>query len=101
LIVVRLDDGTAYTVDWSGLRGLMNSGSIGPAQAALVPGAHVAVAGSPIKSSAGIREFFPDYTHEVNPNTVDPTLIRRVDDSWSWVRTPGDRMPTPAPPQCG
>jgi hypothetical protein len=96
LIVLRLDDGTSYTIDWNGLRGLTNNGIVGPAKAALVSGARVAVTGNPIRTSAEIRKYFPDYTHEVDPNIVDPTLIRRVDDSWSWERTPGDRMPQPS-----
>ena len=96
LIVLRLDDGTAYTVDWNPLSRLTNNGIIGPAKAALVFGARIAVTGNPIRSTAQIREHFPDYTHEVNPNTVDPTLIRRVGDSWSW--TGNARL---SPPECG
>ena len=85
----RLDDGTAYTVDWNGLSGLTNNGIIGPAKAALVSGARIAVTGNLIRSAAQIREYFPDYPkNEVNPNTVDPTLIRRVGDSWSWAARP-------------
>jgi hypothetical protein len=97
MIVFRLDDGTAYTVDWNGLSGLTNNRIIGPAQAALVFGARIAVTGNPIRSTAQIREHFPDYKNEVNPNTVDPTLIRRVGDSWSWARSPDGGTP----PQCG
>jgi hypothetical protein len=63
-------------------------------------GTRIAVTGQPIRSSAQIREYLPDYTHEVNPNTVDPTLIRRVDDSWSWARTPSDRMSPSVLPPC-
>jgi hypothetical protein len=100
LIVLRLDDGAAYTVDWNGLSSMANGGVSGPAKAALILGARIAVAGNPIRSSARIREFFPDYTHEVNPNTVDPTLMRRVDDSWSWVRTSSDRMAPSILPPC-
>jgi hypothetical protein len=100
LVVVQLDDGRTYTLDWSGLRGLTNTGVLGPAQAALVPGARIAVTGNPIRTSAEIRKFFPEYTHEVSPNIVDPTRIRRVDDSWSWGRTPMDRMPTSPPASC-
>jgi hypothetical protein len=100
LIVVRLDDGTAHTIDWNGLNSLTNFGTIGPAKAALVSGVRIAVTGNPIRTSAQIRERSPDYKYEVNPNTVDPTLIRRVDGSWSWARKPGDRMPTSAPPPC-
>jgi hypothetical protein len=93
LIVVRLDDGAAYTVDWGGLAGLTHFGIVGPAKGALVPGVRVAVTGHPIRSAARIRELSPDFTGEVNPNTVDPTLIRRTDDTWRWARTPADRMP--------
>ena len=83
---VKLDDGTAYGVDWNPLSRLTSTGIIGPAKAALVIGARIAVTGNPIRSMAQIREHFPDYTHEVNPNTVDPALIRRVSDSWNWAR---------------
>ena len=92
-IVLRLDDGTVYTADWDGLRGLTNNGIIGPAQAALVSGTRIAVTGDPIRTLAQIREHFPDYKSEVNPNTVDPTLIRRVDNSWSWARRPAQNPP--------
>ena len=93
VILLRLDDGTAYTVDWNPLSGLTNNGVIGPAQAALVFGARVAVSGNPIRSAAQIREHFPDYKYEVNPNTVDPSLIRRVGDSWSWAARPAQNPP--------
>jgi hypothetical protein len=94
VIVVNLDDGPAYTVDWNPLRRLTNDGIIGPAQAALVPGTRVAVTGNPIRDVAQIRRRFPNI-NSVNPNTIDPTLIRRVDDRWSWA---GRRGPTP--PDC-
>src|SRR4030095_14704130 len=55
VIVLRLDNGTAYTVDWNGLRGLTNNGIIGPAQATLVFGARIAVTGNPIRTTAQIR----------------------------------------------
>ena len=85
VIVVRLDDGTAYTVDWNGLSALTRNLVIDPAKAALVFGARIAVTGNPIRSTAQIREHFPDYKTEVNPNTVDPTRIRPVSGSWSWA----------------
>jgi hypothetical protein len=72
---------------------LTNNGIIGPAQAALVFGARIAVTGNPIRSTAQIRERFPDITNEVNPKTVDPMLIRRVGDSWSWGANPADNPP--------
>ena len=84
IIVVRQDDGSAYTVDWAGLSGLTRTGIAGPAQAALPFGIRIAVTGNPIRTTAQIREHFPDYPSEVNPRTVDPMLIRRTDNSWSW-----------------
>ena len=84
-IVVRADDGVVYTVDWAGLRGLTNSGIIGPAKEALVFDARVRVTGNPIRTAAQIREHFPDFKSEVNPNTVDPLSIRRVDDTFNWA----------------
>lgn len=84
-VVLRLNDGTAYTVDWAGLRGLSRDGILGPAKAALVFGARVVVTGKRIRNAAQIREHFPDFTSEVNPNTIDPTAIRRADDSFSWA----------------
>ncbi len=93
VIVLRLDDGTAYAVDWNGLSGLTNHGIIDSAKAALVFGARIAVTGNPIRSTAQIRESFPDYKSEVNPNTLDPTLIRRVSDSWSWTARSAQNPP--------
>ena len=95
VVVVGLDDGTAYIVDWNALNALTRDGVIGPAKTAVVLGSRIAVTGNPIRSSAQIRVRAPDYTHEVNPNTVDPTRIRRVDDSWSWARR------TQTAPDCG
>ena len=93
LIFLRLDDGMAYTVDWNPQSRLTTNGIIGPAKAALVFGARVEVTGNPIRTTAQIREHFPDYPSEVNPNTVDPTLIRRVGDSWNWARRPAENPP--------
>ena len=88
LIFVTLDDGTAYTVDWAGLRMLTNSRAIGPAREALVAGARVVVTGNQIRPLSQIKEHFPDYAREVNPNTVDLLTIRRVGGSYSWARPP-------------
>ena len=95
LIVVKLDDGTSYTVDWAGLTGLTNNRIIGPAKEALVFGARVAVTGNPIRTAAEIRQHFPDFTSDVNPRTIDPTLMRRVGDSFSWAQAPSAN-----PPKC-
>jgi hypothetical protein len=93
VIVVRLDDGSAYTVDWNGLTGLKRDGVLDPAQAALVFGARIAVTGNPTRTTAQIREHFPDYPREVNPNTVDARLIRSVGDSWNWGASPLQNPP--------
>ena len=94
-IFLRLDDGTAYTVDWAPMSRLTNDRIIGPAKAALVFGSRVVVTGNPIRTTAQIREHFPDFTSVVNPNTVDPRSIRRVGGSFSWALSP-----TPNPPNC-
>jgi hypothetical protein len=87
-IVLRLDDGTAYTVDWAPLSQLTNTRVIGPAKEALVFGARVVVTGNRIRDTAQIREHFPDFKNDVNPNTIDPSSIRRVGDSFSWALAP-------------
>jgi hypothetical protein len=88
LILVKVDDGAVYTVDWMSLGGLTNNRIIAQAQAALVPGARVAVTAAPIRSLAEIREKFPDYNYEVNPRTLDPRSIR-VGNSFNWAVQPG------------
>jgi len=94
IIVVRQDDGTAYTVDWAGLRELTNNGMLGPAKAALVFGARIVVTGNPIRDVTQIREHFSDIK-SVNPSTVDPRSIRGVGDDFSWALSP-----SPNPPNC-
>ena len=94
ILVLRLDDGTAYTVDWAGLKGLTRDQIIGQAKEALVPGARVVVTGNPIRDVAEIRAHFPNI-ERVNPNTVDPRSMRRVGDEFSWARSP-----SPSPPNC-
>jgi hypothetical protein len=84
-IVLRLDDGTAYIVDWAPASRLTNQGVIGPAKEALVFGARVVVTGNRIRPAAQIREHFPNFTSEVNPNTVDPSSIQRAGDGFSWA----------------
>ena len=93
LIVLKLDDGTAYTVDWAPLGRLTNIGVVGPAKEALVFGARVVVTGNRIRPAAQIREHFPDFKSDVNPNTVDPSSIRRVDDSFNWALPPRANPP--------
>ena len=54
------------------------------AKSALTVGARVSVTGAPIRTAAEIRGFFPDFKGEVNPRTIDPWVIRRVGDTFSW-----------------
>jgi len=87
-VVIRLDDGTTYTVDWMMLNNLRRNGILEPAQKALAPGTRVSVVGAPIRTAAEIRGYLPEFTREVNPRTIDAKLIRLVDDSFSWARPP-------------
>ena len=73
-IFLRLDDGTAYTVDWAPQSRLTNDGIIGPAKAALVFGARVVVTGNPIRTTAQIREHFPDFTERREPEHRRPQI---------------------------
>ena len=94
-IVLRLDDGTVYTVDWAPLSRLTSTRVIDPAKEALVYGARIVVTGNRIRNAAEIREHFPDFKSDVNPNTIDPGSIRRVGDSFSWALPPRTN-----PPKC-
>jgi len=88
-IVLKLDDGSTYTVDWMTPNNLRRwSGIFEPAQKALTPGARVSVMGAPIRTAAEIRSYLPNFTREVNPNTLDARLIRLVDDSFRWGGPP-------------
>jgi hypothetical protein len=93
LIVLKMDDGTTYTAEWTSLQELTNSGVTGPAQAALMAGARVVVTGNPLRDPAQIRASFPTIKDISNTKVVDVIQIRRMDDSWSWARQ------TP-PPEC-
>jgi len=92
-IVLRLDDGTAYAVDWAPQSRLISSRIIGAAKEALVFGARVVVTGNPIRTAAQIREHFPDFASDVNPNTIDPGSIRRMDGSFNWALPPRTNLP--------
>jgi hypothetical protein len=93
IIVVRQDDGTAYTVDWVPLDGLTRNRVIESAKGALAFGARVSVIGAPIRTTAEIRGFFPDFKGEVNPRTIDPWEIRGVGDTFRWALP---QLPDPA-----
>lgn len=88
LIVLKMDDGTTYTAEWTSLQVLANSGVAGPAQAALMTGAPVVVTGNPLRDPAQIRASFPEIKDISNTKVVDVIQIRRMDDSWSWAQTP-------------
>jgi len=92
-IVLRLEDGTAYTVDWAPLSRLTKDSIVGPAKEALVFGARVVVTGNRIRDTAQIQEHFPEFKSDVNPNTVGPGSIRRVDDSFNWALPPRANAP--------
>ena len=96
LVVVTVDDGSTYTLDWNSLSALTRDNVIGSAKAALVFGARIIVTGNPIRTAAQIREHFPEFPSEVNPRTLDPKSIRRVDDSFNWAQ-----RPVASPPDCG
>ena len=86
-IVLRLDDGTTYTVDWMTPNNLRRGLILEPARKALAPGARVSVAGAPIRTAAEIRGYLPEFTRKVNPRTIDAKLIRGG-DSFIWSRPP-------------
>jgi hypothetical protein len=83
-IFLRLDNGMLWTVDWAPSGGLKKDGLLAPAQKALVVGTRIAVTGAPIRTLAEMRQHFPEYNTDPNPNTIDPASMRRVDDSWNW-----------------
>ena len=85
IIVVRQDDGRAYTVDWMPVANLTRNGILESAKGALAFGTRVSVTGAPIRSAAEIQGFFPDFKGDVNPRTIDPWVIRRVGDTFSWA----------------
>jgi hypothetical protein len=88
LTTLRLDDGTAYIVDWINLTRLTSVGIIGAAKQAVVSGARVVVTGIRIGKVAEIRQLAPKFKGDVDPNTVEARSIRRVDDSFSWPPSP-------------
>jgi hypothetical protein len=93
LLVLRLDDGTAFTVDWAPMSRLTNQRIIDSAKEALVFGARVSVTGNRIRSAAEIRGYFPDFKGDVNPNTLDPSSIRGVGGSFNWALAPRANPP--------
>ena len=98
LFVLRLDDGTTYTVDWVNVTWLTRDGIIGAAKAAVVPGARVAVTGYLIRDAAELRRIAPKFKGDVNPNTVEARSLQRVDgSSFSW---PAPLSPRSTPPNC-
>src|SRR5262249_17342325 len=86
LIVLRMDDGTTYTGEWTSLQELTNRGVADSAQAALMTGARVSITGNPLRDPAQIRASFPT-VNVSNTKVLDVIGIRRMDDSWSWAQT--------------
>jgi len=84
LIVVKMDDGTTYTGEWTSMQVLSTMGIADPAQAALMAGARVVVTGNPLRDTAQIRASYPNINIS-NTKIVDLIQIRRMDDSWSWA----------------
>ena len=93
LIVLRLDDGTTYAVDWLSVARLTSAGIIGAAKAAVVSGARVAVTGYLIREAAELRRIAPKFKGDLNPNTVEARSLRRVDDSFIWAPSPSAYLP--------
>jgi len=93
LIVLRLDDGTTFIVDWVNLTRLTSAGIIGAAKEAVVSGARVAVTGYLIRDAVELRRIAPKFKGDVNPNTVEARSLRRVDDSFSWPTSPSAYSP--------
>jgi hypothetical protein len=95
LIILRLDDGTTYSVDWISVTRLTSAGIIGAAKAAVVSGARIAVTGYLIRDAAELRKVAPKFKGKVDPNTVEARSLRRVDDSFIWAPSP-----SAYPPNC-
>jgi len=95
LIVLRVDDGTAYAVDWISVSRLTSAGIVGAAKAAVVSGARIAVTGYRIKTAAELKKVAPKFKGDVNPNTVEARSLRRVGDSFVWAP-----KPSAYPPNC-
>ena len=89
VIVLRLDDGTAFAVDWVNVTWLTRAGVIDAAKGAVVPGARIVVTGHPIRAPASI----PKFKGIVDPHTVEARFLRRVDDSFSWGMPPTSTSP--------
>ena len=87
LIVVKRDDGTTYTAEWTSLQALTTRGVTGPAQTALTAGARVVVMGNPLRDPAQIRASFPTIKEISDTKILDVMQIRRMDNSWSWAQT--------------
>lgn len=90
LIVLKLDDGSTSTAEWTSLQALGTTGVAGPAQAALTAGMRVVVTGNPLRDPAQIRASFPAIKEIANRNVVDIIEIRRMDAGWSWSRPAGE-----------
>jgi hypothetical protein len=91
LFVLRVDDGTAYDIDWVNVTRLTSAGILGAAKAAVVRGARVTVTGYRIKDAAELRKTVRKFKGDVNPNTVEARALERVDGSFTWAVSASSR----------
>jgi hypothetical protein len=98
LIDVETDGGTTYHVEWMGVPNLARMYNGAP-PAALAFGVRVVVIAHPMRDAAAIRAYFPEWTGTTTPNLVDPSQIRRVDNTFSWPAAPAATPQTPS--DCG
>jgi hypothetical protein len=94
-IVLRRDEGTAYTVDWAPLSGLTNKRIIGPAKEALVFGARVVVTGNPIRAR-------PKYASISRTSRATSTRTSSTPHRYAvWATVSMWALsPSPKPPNC-
>jgi len=96
-IELQLPDATTSYAEWSSLQDLMNDGVAGPAKAALGLGERIVVTGHPVRDAALIRDNYPAFQNDPDPNIVDPVQIYRTDNSWSWARRSSEPGPACVP----
>jgi hypothetical protein len=83
-IEVTTDDGEAYRAEWTSLNGLTARGVAPGAVAALAPGEHIVITGSPAKDPAAVRVNYPAFRGWTQNVVSALTEIRRPASGWSW-----------------
>ena len=96
LIVLRVDDGTTYAVDWISVSRLTSAGIVGAAKAAVVSGARIAVA------SRGRQFRLGAEAQRLPSELLSPVTVAAGSPSWTvrGVRAPrrsGNVSPLPVP----